>query len=148
MEELFGTRVFPLRVRYKGTGPPIFETECELLFRPWKKETKVGRIDRRVLKRQIQSGGRFRSISNSHRHSLVPEIRRAKWGTGADYKRKTNVLVGYLQASRQDLRASNQFFGDAYPGHAKHLIVEYRWPGTQEWKIITFAENDLIRFPH
>jgi hypothetical protein len=140
-DELFGTKSFALRVRYTGTGHTIFETECELLFRPWKKETKIGRIDRRVLKRPVQSGGRTRLP--------VPEILSAKWGTGgANYKDKTNLLVGYLQAKRQDLRASNEFFHDDYPGHAKHLIVKYNRQGSREWKILTFAENDLIRFPN
>ncbi|HYM08377.1 MAG TPA: hypothetical protein VEU11_17625 [Terriglobales bacterium] len=49
VQELFGIKVFTLRVRYTGTGPDVFETECEILFRPWKKETKIGRTARKIL---------------------------------------------------------------------------------------------------
>jgi len=48
-QELFGTKVFTIQVRYKGTGTAACETECELQFRPWKKQTTVGRITRRAL---------------------------------------------------------------------------------------------------
>src|ERR1700722_465570 len=48
-EELLGKKIFSLRVRYNGRDETVFETECELLFRPWKKETKIGRIRRGVV---------------------------------------------------------------------------------------------------
>jgi len=49
VEELFGTKVFPLCIRYKGSGSLNFETRCELRFRPWKKQVTVGRIERATL---------------------------------------------------------------------------------------------------
>ena len=49
IEELFGTKTFPLRVRYTSVDDTAFETECELLFRPWKQETKIGRTKRRTV---------------------------------------------------------------------------------------------------
>src|SRR5258708_27235115 len=48
-KELFGTKKFLLRVRYKGVGPQIFETKCELNFQPWKRRTTAGRTERLVV---------------------------------------------------------------------------------------------------
>lgn len=78
---------------------------------------------------------------------IRPEIISADWGTGEpNYKSKKELLVGYIEAGTDDLRASNQFFHDDYPAEAKHLIVRYRWPGNHEVKIRAFAENDRITF--
>lgn len=49
VEELFGTKLFTLYLRYKGAGSSNFETRCELRFRPWKKEVTVGRIERTAI---------------------------------------------------------------------------------------------------
>jgi hypothetical protein len=49
VEELFGVKTFRLGIRYKGVGPEVFETTCELLFRPWKKRTSIGRTERKIL---------------------------------------------------------------------------------------------------
>ena len=49
-EELLGTKSFVLRVKYTGIDETVFETECELLFRPRKKETKIGRIRRAIVR--------------------------------------------------------------------------------------------------
>ena len=43
---------FNLRVQYQGLDPQIlFETECELLFRPRKNKTWVGRLSRKTVPR-------------------------------------------------------------------------------------------------
>jgi hypothetical protein len=49
VEELFGIKTFTLCIRYEGAGSTRFEISCELLFRPWKKEVSVGRIERRAI---------------------------------------------------------------------------------------------------
>jgi hypothetical protein len=56
VEELFGVKTFRLGIRYKGVGPEVFETTCELLFRPWKKRTSIGRTERKILRSVSQSG--------------------------------------------------------------------------------------------
>ena len=49
VEELFGTKVFPLCIRYEDARRLNFETKCELNFRPWKKQVTVGRIQRTAI---------------------------------------------------------------------------------------------------
>src|SRR5258708_2630818 len=98
------------------------------------------KVARGALYRWVQKGmpslsrasAMAKKRTGPRRYSMVPEIRSAKWGTGgADYKDKTDLLVGYLQAMRQDLRASNECFHDDYPSHAKHLIVQSRREGSR-----------------
>jgi hypothetical protein len=48
IEELFGTKSYDLRVQYEA-GAKKFETACELQFRPWKKQVKIGHVDRRDI---------------------------------------------------------------------------------------------------
>lgn len=92
-------------------------------------------------------GDPFQMTGTILRQQISPEIISALWGIGEpNYKPKTDVLKGFLEARNPDLRASNQFFHDDYPGQDKHLLVRYRWPGSPEVKTRTFAENERITF--
>jgi hypothetical protein len=71
VEELFATKVFTLSVRYKGTTSTVFQTDCELRFRPWKKEISIGRTERRIapmLRTPVDLALRTRSARENLQH--------------------------------------------------------------------------------
>jgi hypothetical protein len=61
VSELFATKTFSLVVQYQAADSTTFESEYELLFRPWKKETKIGRLKRRVVPRESPLSERTRA---------------------------------------------------------------------------------------
>ncbi len=86
--ELFGTKTFALRVRYQGTGSTVFETQCELLFRPWKKETKIGRIDRRVVSGEGPRSPRIRHAATSQLKNNRPKVSPFNYGASQNDRRE------------------------------------------------------------
>jgi hypothetical protein len=57
-QELFAVKVFTLHIRYRAiAGPLVFDTQCELYFRAWKKQVTIGRIERQILAREGESVG-------------------------------------------------------------------------------------------
>jgi hypothetical protein len=80
--ELFATKTFSLRIQYTGGDSMVFETECELLFRPWKKETSVGKITRQILGKSRGSSILMQEQSSGPRSTSIQAGRDVKISTG------------------------------------------------------------------
>ena len=50
VDELFGTKSFPLLIQYDdgGMATQQYQTECEILYRPWKQHVDIGLTRRTV----------------------------------------------------------------------------------------------------
>jgi hypothetical protein len=49
-DELFGVKCFPMRIRYtNASGTTRFETVADVCFRAWKRETCIGKTERRTI---------------------------------------------------------------------------------------------------
>lgn len=136
LEEGFGrghrnVNHFVATTTYSG----LSEVEYQEQYTEWVRDKK-GMVKAFIRELQL-----FQSTKAAY-----PEIVSARWGTGSDYRDKTDLLRGYLESETQDLRASDHHFHDDYPGQPKHLLVQYRWPGSTELKTRVFAHNDSISF--
>lgn len=143
-------KIIPIKIEDCGDLPPTLGSLCweDFSARPYDAALKSVLDSIFDVDVRPPLGRKQNTISRVERTTAqTPEIVGAQWGIGGtDYKDKKDLLMGYLETKTPDLRASNRYFRDDYPGEAKHLLVRYRWPGSTEVKTRTFAENERITF--
>jgi hypothetical protein len=143
-------KIIPIKIEECGDLPPMLGSLCWEDFSTGPYESALRRVHDSIFDIDVKPplGYPQNATSGGERpKNGCPIVLSADWGIGEmNYKDKKELLQGYLETGTVDLRASNLFFHDDYRGEAKHLLVRYRWPGSIEVKIRTFAENDLITF--